>query len=95
MPLEDLPEIPEDVVTRPDGTPGNLTAYTPKAPVVPYVPQEPAIMVALATRPKPWRQVNVPKDQVPTETETATATENRIRLEFDANLLRGAGRKTE
>jgi hypothetical protein len=67
--LEDIPEIPEDIETRPDGTPGNLTAYAPKAPVVPYIPpREALIMVALATRPKPWRMVNVPKDQAPGET---------------------------
>lgn len=67
--LEDLPEIPEDIETRPDGTPGTLTAYTPKPPVVPYIPpREAPIMVALATRPKPWRMVNVPKDQAPTDT---------------------------
>jgi hypothetical protein len=66
--LEDLPEIPEDIDTRPDGTPGNLKAYTTKPPpAVPYVPpREAPIMVALATRPKPWRMVNVPKDQTPT-----------------------------
>jgi hypothetical protein len=64
--LEDIPELPEDIETRPDGTPGNLTAYVPKPPVVPYVPpREAPIMVALATRPKPWRMVNVPKDQAP------------------------------
>jgi hypothetical protein len=65
--LEDIPELPEDIETRPDGTPGNLTAYTPKPPPpVPYIPpREAPIMVALATRPKPWRMVNVPKDQTP------------------------------
>jgi hypothetical protein len=63
--LEDIPELPEDIETRPDGTPGNLTAYAPKVPVVHFIPREAAIMVALATRPKPWRMVNVPKDQVP------------------------------
>lgn len=88
MPLEDLPEIPEDVVTRPDGTPGNLTAYTPKAPVVPYVPREPPIMIALATRPKPWRMVNIPKDQAPTEAERAPP-EPPPPQEPDAPLLRG------
>src|SRR5205823_6087271 len=29
------------------------------------VPKEALINLALATRPKPWRQVNVPKDQAP------------------------------
>jgi hypothetical protein len=75
VPLEDLPELPEDIETRPDGTPGNLTAYTPKPPPAPpYVPpREAPIMVALATRPKPWRMVNVPKDQAPTETAVPDA----------------------
>ncbi|MGA3000957.1 MAG: hypothetical protein ABSE20_04465 [Acetobacteraceae bacterium] len=65
--LEDIPELPEDLETRPNGTPGNLKAYTPKPPPpVPYIPpREAPIMVALATRPKPWRMVNVPKDQTP------------------------------
>ena len=61
----DEPELPEDIETRPDGTPGSLAGYLPKPPVVPYVPCEPAIMIALATRPKPWRMVNVPADQPP------------------------------
>jgi hypothetical protein len=63
--LEDLPELPEDIATRPNGTPGNLAAYAPKKPVVTFIPREAPIMVALATRPKPWRMVNVPKDQAP------------------------------
>jgi hypothetical protein len=70
--LEDIPELPEDVGTRPDGTPGNLMAYTPKAPVVPYIPpREAPIMVALATRPKPWRMVNHPRDHAPIEAVAA------------------------
>jgi hypothetical protein len=88
VPLEDLPEIPEDIVTRPDGTPGNLTAYTPKAPVVTYVPREPPIMIALATLPKPWRMVNVPKDQAPTEAEADTAPPEPAQ-EPDPPTLRG------
>jgi hypothetical protein len=66
VPLQDIPELPEDIHTRPDGTPGNLTAYAPKVPVVHVIPREAPIMVALATRPKPRRMVNVPKDQAPT-----------------------------
>jgi hypothetical protein len=65
VPLEDIPELPEDIETRPDGTPGNLTAYAPKAPVVTFIPREAPIMIALATRPKPWRMVNIPKDHAP------------------------------
>jgi hypothetical protein len=53
-------ELLRDLVTRPDGTPGSLAAYAPKAPVVPFIPRLPAIMVALATRPGPWRMVNGP-----------------------------------
>jgi hypothetical protein len=69
--------MPEDVETRPDGTPGNLTAYVPKAPVVPYVPpREALIMVALATRPKPWRMVNVPRDQPAGATANVAAETN-------------------
>jgi hypothetical protein len=42
-------------------------AYAPRVPDPPYIPpREAPIMVALATRPKPWRMVNVPKDQDPT-----------------------------
>jgi hypothetical protein len=44
--------------TRPDGTPGSLAAYAPKPRVEVFVPGEPAIMIALATRPSPWRMVN-------------------------------------
>jgi hypothetical protein len=56
------PEISEDLETRPDGTPGNLTAYAPEVPVAHFIPREAPIMAALATRPKPWRIVNTPKD---------------------------------
>jgi hypothetical protein len=49
----ELSELPEDIETRPDGTPGSLAAYTPKAPEEVFIPREPAIMVALATRPNP------------------------------------------
>lgn len=82
--LRDLPELPEDIASRPDGTPGSLTAYAPKVPVVPVIPREPPIMVALATRPKPWRMVNVPKDQMsppppPDPTGPAAAPEQAAR----------------
>jgi hypothetical protein len=59
---EDAGERPEDIETRPDGTPGSLAAYAPKPPVSVYVPREPAIMTALATRGKPWRMVNAQDD---------------------------------
>ena len=49
--------------TRPDGTPASLSAYAPEPPEPPYVPGEPPIMLALATRPKPWRMVNAPKEE--------------------------------
>lgn len=68
----ELSELPEDIETRPDGTPGSLAAYMPKPPAEVFVPREPAIMVALATRPKPWRMVNTPQDQaVPAEKPVA------------------------
>jgi hypothetical protein len=60
IPQLEEPEVPDDLVTRPDGTPGTLAAYAPKAPEVVFIPREPAIMLALATRPKPWRMVNAP-----------------------------------
>jgi hypothetical protein len=60
--LDDVPEMPEDIETRPDGTPGNLAAYLTTPPVVEYVPREPVIMMALRTRPSPFRMVNIPKD---------------------------------
>ena len=88
--LEDIPEIPEDIETRPDGTPGNLTAYAPKPPVVPYIPpREAPIMVALATRPKPWRMVNVPKDQAPAGTEDLAAPAEAASPEPERQVLRG------
>jgi hypothetical protein len=65
--LDDMPEWPEDIETRPDGSPGGLTAYAPKAPVVDFIPREAPIMVALATRGKPWRIVNAPADQANTD----------------------------
>jgi hypothetical protein len=88
--LEDLPQLPEDIETRPDGTPGNLTAYAPKAPVAPYIPpREAPIMVALATRPKPWRMVNVPKDQAPTGTVSDTNPPAAALQEPERQVLRG------
>ncbi len=55
---------PGDILSRPDGTPGSLAAYAPRRPPDDgHVPGEPAIMIALATRPKPWRQINVPAGQ--------------------------------
>jgi hypothetical protein len=50
---------------RPDGTPASLKAYAIDPPEPPFVPREPAIMLALATRPKPWRMVNTPKPEEP------------------------------
>jgi hypothetical protein len=70
---------PDDIETRPDGTPGSMAAYAPKAPPEVYVPREPAIMIALATRPRPWRMVNEPAGQTtldatdPGETASPTA----------------------
>jgi hypothetical protein len=63
--FDNVPEQPEDVETRRDGTPGSLAAYAPKAPVEVYIPRESVVSWALGTRPKPWRQVNLPPDQQP------------------------------
>jgi hypothetical protein len=71
---EDEGDRPEDIETRPDGTPGSLAAYAPKPPVAVYVPREPLIMTALATRGKPWRQVNGPGDQADTHGAADTVT---------------------
>jgi hypothetical protein len=67
------PALPEDLVTRPDGTPGTLAAYAPKPPTRVFIPREAPIMVALATRPKPWRQVNLPGAGDPTGEPAAAA----------------------
>jgi hypothetical protein len=85
--LDDIPERPEDIEFRPDGTPGSLAAYVPKPPPEPvYIPREAPIMLALATRPKPWRQVNAandhaepaPQEQPPEEQSPAEATAPRL-----------------
>jgi hypothetical protein len=86
--LEDIPELPEDIEIRPDGTPGNLMAYAPKVPVVTFIPREAPIMVALATRPKPWRMVNVPKDQSPTGTEDVAGPPEAALPEPERQMLR-------
>jgi len=64
--FDDIPDLPEDIETRPDGTPGSLTAYATK----PYVenvviPRVAPIMAALAMLPKPWRMVDT--SEVPGE----------------------------
>ena len=59
--------------TRPDGTPGSLAAYAPKPTVVEFIRREPAIMIALASRPSPWRMVNTPTDEAPAAPEAADA----------------------
>ena len=57
------PDEPDDLRTRPDGTPGSMAAYAPQSPPdEEYAPGDPPIMIALATRPKPWRLVNGPID---------------------------------
>jgi hypothetical protein len=67
-------ELPADIRTRPDGTPGSLAAYMPKQPA-PIIPKEAAINLALATRPSPWRQVNVPRDATQDRAPDATTDE--------------------
>lgn len=63
LPAEDT--LPDDVKTRPDGTPGSLADYAPKPPEIPFVPHEAPINLALATRPKPYRIVNAPGGSSP------------------------------
>jgi hypothetical protein len=62
--LADLPEVPEDIETRPDGSPGSLTAYAPEQPEQAIIPRIAPIMAALATRPGPYRLVNDPASQI-------------------------------
>src|SRR3984957_19460806 len=62
--LADLPEVPEDIETRPDGTPGSLTAYAPEQPEQAIIPLIAPIMAALGTRPGPYRLVNDPASQI-------------------------------
>jgi hypothetical protein len=78
--LENLAEVPEDIETRPDGTPGSLVAYAPRPPLPePFVSGVPPIMEALATRPKPWRMVNAPSDQPPANA-TASVPSDVLRV---------------
>ena len=56
--------LADDFVTRPDGTPASLVFYEPK-PWPPIIPKDAPINMALATRPKLWRQVNEPKPPPP------------------------------
>ena len=71
---EDEGERPADIETRPDGTPGSLAAYAPKAPEPVYVPGEPLIMTALATRGKPWRVVSAPGDEANADSAAEAVT---------------------
>ncbi len=66
--LADVPEVPEDIETRPDGSPGSLTAYAPKQLADVFIPRVAPIMAALATRPGPYRLVNDPASQIETAT---------------------------
>ena len=58
--LLEMAAEPDDLLVRPDGTPGSLAAYAPKPPEDVYVPGEDTLTWALSTRPKLWRQVNGP-----------------------------------
>jgi hypothetical protein len=57
-PFPDLADLPEDIETRPDGTPGSLNAYAPEQPVRAIIPRIAPIMAALGTRPGPYQLVN-------------------------------------
>jgi hypothetical protein len=58
----DEAERPDDIETRPDGSPGSLLGYISEPGEESPEAGEPAIMVALATRRKSWRMVNGPAD---------------------------------
>ncbi len=66
--LADVPEVPEDIETRPDGSPGSLTGYRSKQQARVVIPRIAPIMAALATRPGPYRLVNDPGSQIETAT---------------------------
>ena len=68
------PADDERFETRPDGTPDTLTAYKKEPPEEAFIPREPPIMLALATRPKPYRIVNA---QVPEPPAPPIMTEPR------------------
>lgn len=71
------PDADDTPPPRPDGAPADLGAYIRTPPEEPFVPMEPAIMVALATRPKPYRIVNAPQDQAPAPAPPPPAPEPR------------------
>jgi hypothetical protein len=79
-PFADLDDLPEDIETRPDGTPGSLTGYVPKLPVQAFIPRIAPIMLALNTRPGPYQLVNDPAGQIdratglPRSRSTSTAS---------------------
>ncbi len=82
--LADLPEVPEDIETRPDGSPGSLTAYAPKQPAHVFIPRIAPIMAALATRPGPYRLVNDPGSQIETATGVASGPQSTKTPGLDA-----------
>jgi hypothetical protein len=71
-PPDDETALREDIASRPDGTPGSLAAYAPKPIETVFIPREPAIMTALATRPKPWRVVDAPEENATARGEPAS-----------------------
>jgi hypothetical protein len=84
-------ELAADIRMRPDGTPGSLAAYMPE-PWEPVVPKDAFINIALATRPKLWRQVNTPKDAGPPAEpvpELEPPSDARGPLDIREDLYRG------
>jgi hypothetical protein len=84
-------DLKADQKTRPDGTPGGLDAYLPK-PFPPFIPKDAAINVALATRPKEYYQVNVPKPPPPPAGTVMTEPPPpgaRGPLDIQEDILRG------
>ena len=60
-----MPGFEQDQATRPDGTIGSLSAYAPERPDTTPVPRDAPINMALATRPKQFRMVNIPGSAEP------------------------------
>jgi hypothetical protein len=85
---DDAPDRPEDIDTRPDGTPGSLAAYAPKPSKEVFIPKEAAINVALATRPKPWRLVDQPQGHA-AEAASPPADAGQSRPKINGAIPRG------
>ena len=87
--------MPEDIETRPDGTPGSLNGYARKRPEQVFIPRIAPIMAALGTRPSPYRIANDPASQIETATglprssPAAGAPPDDLAANRDRDLPRG------